>query len=175
MSDAGRTFATLLVSNDQHLRRYISLFLHRRDDVEEVLQQTAASLWEKFDQFDTSREFLPWATRFAYFEVLNFRRNKARDRVFFTEDVMEAIAEAQAEVSDELKRRRDTLQECLSKLNRDDLQLLQRRYSDETTIKALSEETGKTVKSLYRRLDRIREIVAACVDRKFLPVSDGSS
>jgi hypothetical protein len=43
--------------------------------------------------------------------------------------------------------------------------LLQRRYSDNATIKDLSDETGRTVKSLYRRLDRIRELVAACVDR----------
>ncbi len=165
MTDPGKTFASLLVAHDQHLRRYIGLFLNRRDDVEEVLQQTAASLWEKFEQFDQTREFLPWATRFAYFEVLNFRRDKARDRVFFTEDVMEAIAEAHAEVSEELRLRRERLQECLSKLNPDDLRLLQRRYSDETTIKSLSDETGKTVKALYRRLDRVRELVANCVDR----------
>jgi RNA polymerase sigma-70 factor (ECF subfamily) len=165
MSDPGKIFATLLVSNDQHLRRYIGLFLHRRDDVEEVLQQTAAALWEKFPEYDTNRDFLPWATRFAYFEILNFRRDKARERVFFTEDVMEFIAEAHAEVSEELRNRRERLQECLSNLGPEDLRLLQRRYSDNATIKDLSDETGRTVKSLYRRLDRIRELVAACVDR----------
>lgn len=166
MPDSGNIFARLLVTHDQHLRRYISLFLHRRDDVEEVLQQTAVALWEKFEDFDQGREFLPWATRFAYFEVLSFRRDKARARVFYTEDVMQAIAEAESELADDLKQRRDQLAECLSQLTDEDRSLLQRRYADDTTIKALSDETGRTVKSLYRRLDRVRQIVADCVDRK---------
>ena len=166
MPDSGAQFAKLLVANDQDLRRYIGLFLHRRDDVEEVLQQTAVALWEKFSEFDPEREFLPWATRFAYFEVLNFRKQKARSRVFYSEDVMELIAEAHEELSEELRIRREQLQDCLDQLNPEDLQLLSRRYTDGTTIKSLSQQTGRTVKSLYRRLDRVRQLVTTCVDRK---------
>lgn len=175
MPDFGNTFARLLVANDQQLRRYIHLFLHRHDDVEDVLQQTAVALWEKFEEFDQAREFLPWATRFAYFEVLSFRRDKARTRVFYSEDVMQAIEEAQVELTDELRQRREHLQECLSQLSEDDRILLQRRYADDTTIKAMSEETGRTVKSLYRRLDRVRQLVADCVDRKHQTLPQASS
>ncbi|MEZ6040542.1 MAG: sigma-70 family RNA polymerase sigma factor [Planctomycetaceae bacterium] len=166
MQDHGKTFARLLVAHDRSLRQYIALFLPRRADVEEVLQQTAAALWEKFDEFDTSREFLPWATRFAYFEVLNYRKERARSRVFYSEDVMQALADTQRELSVELQFRESILQECLSELGSEDHLLLQRRYSEEATIKSLSEETGRTVKSLYRRLDRIRELLATCIDRK---------
>lgn len=171
MSGNGEQFARLLVTHDRSLRRYISLFLRRQEDIEEVLQQTAASLWEKFGEFDTEREFLPWANRFAYFEVLNFRKEKARSRVFFSEDVMQAIAQSHEEISDELKLREAKLQECLSELTGHDLSLLRRRYSDDATIKSLSAETGKTVKSLYRRLDRIRELVSDCIDRKLRSAS----
>lgn len=166
MAKNGENFARLLVTHDRSLRRYISLFLRRQDDVEEVLQQTAASLWEKFDEFDTDRDFMPWATRFAYFEVLNFRKEKARSRVFFSEDVMEALVQSHEELNEELKFRETKLKECLAELSRNDLLLVQRRYSDDATIKSLSAETGKTVKSLYRRLDRIRELISDCVDRK---------
>ncbi len=172
MPDFGAQFAKLLVANDQELRRYIGLFLHRRDDVEEVLQQTAVALWEKFVEFDPEREFLPWATRFAYFEVLNFRKQKARSRVFYSEDVMELIAEAHEEISEELRIRREHLQDCLDQLNPEDLQLLNHRYRDGTTIKSLSEQTGRTVKSLYRRLDRVRQLVTACIDRKAQPLCE---
>ena len=75
MADPDKEFARLLTNHDRELRRYISLFVSRRDDVEEVLQQTAIMLWEKFAEYDPQREFLPWAIRFAYYEILNFRKH----------------------------------------------------------------------------------------------------
>ncbi len=143
--------------------------LPRRDDVEEVLQQTAVALWEKFDEFDPQQEFLPWATRFAYFQVLNFRKELARTRLVYSEEVMKSLAETRAELSEELEERRAALRHCLAKLKTEDRSLLERRYAESLTVKSLAEESGRTVKSLYRRLDRIRELIATCIERDTTP------
>lgn len=168
MNEPGNEFAKLLVSHDRELRRYIAMFIPRRDCVEEILQQTAVMLWEKFGEFDREREFLPWATRFAYFEVLNFRKNQARNRLVFSDDVLAALEQTHNELESELQQRQVALRGCLEKLTASDRTLLARRYDDSSTIKSLAEETGRTVKTLYRRLDRIRESVAACVERKLV-------
>lgn len=34
-------------------------------DAEDIVQQTALALWEKFDAYDSSQAFTPWACRFA--------------------------------------------------------------------------------------------------------------
>ena len=34
-------------------------------DAEDIVQQTALTLWEKFDAYDSSQAFTPWACRFA--------------------------------------------------------------------------------------------------------------
>jgi RNA polymerase sigma-70 factor, ECF subfamily len=159
-------FARLLVSNDRELRRYIAMLVPRRDCVEEILQQTAAVLWEKFAEYDRKREFLPWAIRFAYFEVLNFRKNLARSRFVYSDEVLNALAQTREEISTELQHRRLALQHCLGKLPTEDRSLPERRYSDSSTVKALADETGRTVKALYRRLDRIRESIVACVNQR---------
>src|SRR5262245_35613496 len=140
--------------------------LPRRDDAEEVLQRTATVLWEKFGEYDRERDFLPWALRVAYFEVLNFRKQNARDRLVFSEEVLEALAETRYAQSSSLEAQRRALQMCLSQLSADDQALLRRRYGDSETVAALADERGKTAKALYRRLDRLREMIARCARRR---------
>ncbi|APZ93142.1 sigma-70 family RNA polymerase sigma factor [Fuerstiella marisgermanici] len=168
MTDPGNEFARLLVRHDRELRRYIATFVPRRDCVEEILQQTAATLWEKFSDFDRNREFVPWAIRFAYFEVLNFRKHQARSRFIFSDEVLSAIEQTHDELASELQHRQMALQGCLEQLPNKDRMLITRRYSDSSTIKSLAVETGRTVKTLYRRLDRIRDSIATCVERKMV-------
>lgn len=166
MTAAGSEFARLLVRHDRELLRYIMTFIPRRDDAEEVLQRAATVLWEKFSEYDREREFLPWALRVTYFEILNFRKQIARDRLVLREDVVQALAETRESQLPVLEQQRRALQQCLEELNCDDAALLRRRYCDSETIATLAEERGRTAKSLYRRLDRIRELIAQCVERR---------
>lgn len=162
----GSDFAQLLVRHDRALLRYIMTFIPRRDDAEEVLQRAATVLWEKFNDYDRTREFLPWALSVAYFEVLNFRKELARSRLVFREEVLHALAESREEQEPVLVAQRKALGECLGQLDAEGRALLRRRYSDSATVASLAEETGRTAKSLYRRLDRLRELIAQCVERR---------
>lgn len=158
-------FVELIMKNERALTRYIRSLLPRIDDAEEVWQATAIELWEKFDQYDSSRDFLPWAQRFAYFEVLKFRRDAARDRMVFSEEALQAIADTHSAAQSKLEARSRALQNCLKKLSADEVQLLRSRYEAETTIGAIADKLQTTAKALYRRLDRIRERLAQCVQR----------
>lgn len=162
----GGDFAALIVRHDRTLLRYIMSLIPRRDDAEEVLQATAVVLWERSVEYDPARPFLPWALRFAYFEVLNFRKRLARDRLVFREDVLESIAETRQSMETELDQRREALRKCLEGLAPRDRDLLQRRYCDSATVAALADEVGKTAKAMYRRLDRIREILMDCIQQR---------
>jgi RNA polymerase sigma-70 factor (ECF subfamily) len=166
MAAHGSEFAQLLVRHDRALLRYIMTFIPRRDDAEEVLQRAATVLWEKFDEYDRERDFLPWALSVAYFEVLNFRKELARSRLVFREDVLHAVAETREAVEPQLEAQRTALGECLGKLDTEGLALLRRRYSDSATVASLASETGRTAKALYRRLDRLRELISQCVERR---------
>lgn len=164
--EPGVEFAQLLVRTDRILLRYILTFIPRRDDAEEVLQRAATVLWEKFAEYDRGREFLPWALRIAYFEILNFRKEIARSRLVFREDVLQSLAMTRESKESLLDVQRSALQECLGSLDQVGLDLLRRRYCDAETVAALADERGKTAKSLYRRLDRLRELIARCVEQR---------
>lgn len=162
----GGLFASLIVKNDRRLLRYILTLVPRHSDAEEILQRTATALWENFGQYDTTREFYPWASRFAYFEVLKFRRDYARERLFFREEVLEQLAETRSALDESLEERREALLLCLNHLVAEDMELLRRRYCSPETIALLAQELGLTAKALYRRLDRIRDRLVECVNRR---------
>ncbi|HWL09593.1 MAG TPA: sigma-70 family RNA polymerase sigma factor [Planctomicrobium sp.] len=159
-------FSQLLLRHDRSLLRYILTFVPRRDDAEEILQRTATSLWEKWSEYDSSREFFPWAVRFTYFEILNYRKELARERLIFDVDVLESLKSSQQPLETRLDQQREALQECLKQLDAVGVSLLRRRYCDAESITSLASESGKTVKSLYRKLDRIRELISRCVHQR---------
>ncbi|WP_144976351.1 sigma-70 family RNA polymerase sigma factor [Bremerella volcania] len=159
-------FVELIVKFERPLMRYIRSLVPRMDDAEEVWQATAIVLWEKFEEFDHEREFLPWAQKFAYFESLKQRRKVARDRMVFSESAMQAIADTHQASQDHLDRRSRALKVCMETLGTNDLALLRSRYDSEITIGKLASQMETTAKTLYRRLDRIRDKLAQCVRRR---------
>lgn len=159
-------FVELIVKFERPLMRYIRSLVPRLDDAEEVWQATAIVLWEKFDEFDHEREFLPWAQKFAYFESLKLRRKIARDRMVFSESAMQVIADTHQASQDHLDRRSRALKTCMENLEGNDVALLRSRYDSEITIGELASQLETTAKTLYRRLDRIRDKLAQCVRRR---------
>jgi len=158
-------FAELLVKYDRELARYIFSLVPNPVDTEDILQKTAIAIWEQFAEYDQTRDFLPWAKRFAYFEVLNYRKSRARDRLIFNEEAIAFLAEARVEHQTVLEQRRIALKKCLRKLGEADRELLEQRYGRGSSIADLAESRNRTVKSLYRRLDRVRELIADCIER----------
>jgi RNA polymerase sigma-70 factor (ECF subfamily) len=43
----------------------VSVLVPNLPDAEDIVQQTAVALWEKFDEYDPKLPFTPWACRFA--------------------------------------------------------------------------------------------------------------
>ena len=156
----------LLAQHDRQILRYIMMFLPRHGDAEEVLQRTAVILWEKSNEFDRTREFLPWALHRAYYEVLNFRKEIARSKLVFTEDLMHLLDRERLEQRGYLEEMKEALRQCLARISPEDLQIIHSRYSDANSIHELSEQIGKTAKSLYRRLDRVRNLLSQCVQNQ---------
>ncbi|QDT44642.1 RNA polymerase sigma factor [Gimesia alba] len=58
-------FLRVFLANEREIQRYVAALIPARADAQEIVQQTAILLWEKFDKYDRSRPFAPWACRFA--------------------------------------------------------------------------------------------------------------
>jgi RNA polymerase sigma-70 factor (ECF subfamily) len=159
-------FADLLRRHQSQLFAYIYSLVHNFDDADDLFQQTSLVLWDKFSQFDASRSFAAWACGVARYEVLNYLRSRARDRLYFGDELQLALIEAQEEMdAAEIAERRDALAGCLKKLRQKDQELLEACYGHSARIADVASALGRSTQSIHNSLRRVRRALFECVRR----------
>lgn len=159
-----RTFMRLFTRHEGALRSFVRTLLPTWDDVDEVMQDVSVAAWTKFDRFDPETDFPRWAATIARFEVLNYRRAKARDRLVFDEDLISLLADECEEEFARSERERRALDACLEKLPAPQRELVLRAYASGQKTKPIAEEIGVTPNSLYKTLSRLRLSLLRCVE-----------
>jgi RNA polymerase sigma-70 factor (ECF subfamily) len=156
-------FLRLFVENEEALRGFVRSLVPTLDDAREVMQETAAVLWRKFDQLELPQDFRRWAFGVARFEALAFRRDRARDRHVFSEDLISLLEAEATEAGEQSDREEQALQGCLKKLPKAQRELVEVAYAPGARIDELAREAGRTPMALYKSLHRIRMALAACI------------
>lgn len=156
----------LLTKAQSSLYAFICSLLGGSKHAHDVLQETNLVLWEKEAEFDRSREFLPWAFKFAHLQVLAFRKKRQRDRLTFSDDLIESLAFELTSQSQSTDSRLDVLSDCIEKLAEPHRDLLRHFYGQNSTLVEISQVLGKQVGAVTMTLHRIRRALADCIDRK---------
>ena len=164
--DLQSEFAELLREAHRELFGFIFAMLQNRADAEDVYQQTAVVLWRKFSTFEPGTNFVAWAIRVAQFEIKDYVKSRRRRKVFFNDELLEAIAvRYQAESNDVRERRLEALAKCVDKLSERDRRLLSRCYAVERDFRKIARAEGKTIGAIYQAICRIRKALYQCVQR----------
>ncbi len=170
--EMNREFLAHMLPSQHSIRNFIFSLHPQAGDLDDIMQNTAVSLWEKFATFDQSREFLPWAMRMAYFEVLRFRKKCSRERLVFCEELLEVMA-GETAGPDLAEPVRQALEGCLSRLDPRLRMLVEARYAQGTSITALARSTKQSVHRLYRQLEKVRAQLVTCVKREMADEDHG--
>jgi RNA polymerase sigma-70 factor (ECF subfamily) len=98
-------FGVLVQRYERRLMRVIGRFITRKEEIEDLTQETFLRVFERLDQFDASRRFGPWLFRIGVNLTLDYlRRRKRRVRwSLFSESPLEknpdpAVADPRAEI-----------------------------------------------------------------------------
>lgn len=156
----------LIAKHQKDIMHYAYSLTLNWSDAEDVIQETNVRLWEQRDDYDTSKEFLPWARTIAYYLVLAHRTKKRRERIQFSEDIMELIAQETESMGHELDGRHEALKVCLEQLSDSNKQMIDLCYFGGLKINAIAEKIMKTVEATYKMLARIRKKLHTCVETK---------
>ncbi len=165
--DSSELYLQLLSKHDPEIRAFVRALVPSAVDVADVMQNVSVVAWKKFAELDEPAEnFGRWCCVIARYEVLKFRRSKARDRLVLTDELVELISEeAEAE-----SRRRDAqigyLEECLSELPEKRRILVQEAYAPGSSVKEMAKHRSVEANSLYQMLWRIRQELARCIEGK---------
>lgn len=160
-----RDFGRLFAQYQPRIYGFIRSLVPNRSDAEDVLQDTASILWQKFGEFQPNSDFLAWAFRVARYEVLHFRQRQKRNVLQFSERFIDAVGGDLMAESSRLGDVERFLAECVERLSAADHALFAMRYQSDVTTKSLAEKLGRPASTLYDSVNRIRRALTDCVDR----------
>src|SRR5215212_10226985 len=112
---AQQRFLSLFLRSEREVFRYVAALVPNVADAEDIVQQTALSLWEKFDAYDSSQPFTPWACRFALNKTKQWIERRQRWQMLLEAGLAEDLAQRREELRPELETRLRHLEGCLSK------------------------------------------------------------
>jgi RNA polymerase sigma-70 factor (ECF subfamily) len=160
-------FLKLLGAHERNLFAYVYALTTYWQDAEEVMQRVRIRIWQQFDQYDVEKPFDAWARAIAYYLVLAYRKEKSRQREFFTERVLEAVSDQFEAHLDQAQDRREALLKCLDKLDGRRRDLVTMYYSSaRQSSEAMASKLSMTPNALRQSLFRIRKILLDCVARR---------
>ena len=133
---------------------------------EDVLQETAATVAEKFDEYDRSRPFVPWVLAIARHKVLDALRSSAKDRLVFDEDIVMQLCSTFGEMEPRVTDAQIALERCLPRIQGRSKKLIEMRYLRDQTASAIATATGMTSGAVAVALYRIRKALHECIEQQ---------
>ena len=168
-SQQDSAFVAQLTECQLPVRLYVRSLMPGDYAFNDVVQQANAKIWEKRTEFKPGTNFKAWAMAIARFEVLNYRKQQARDsRLHFSDELEATVASEIAELDDNLLDRHEALRECLKSLKPDGRELLMSRYQTRETLADFALRVGRSVGGVKVTLHRLRTSLAECIERRLL-------
>jgi RNA polymerase sigma-70 factor, ECF subfamily len=156
-------FAELLRRHHTQLFGYLYALVHDVNDAEDLYQETSMALWGKFDEYREGTNFFGWAIATARYKMLHFLRARRRQSQFsaeLRETLKNDFDDLDAGV---LKARLEALQDCKERLSEDDRSLLDACYGRDLSFRETADQLGRSPRSVYDALMRIRRVLMECV------------
>jgi RNA polymerase sigma-70 factor (ECF subfamily) len=164
--DRQERFLKLLLRSEADVRAFIGSLVRDRHLREEVFQEAALTLWQKFDAYDPGRSFAAWARGVAARKVLQQRDKLGRAAVPFSDEAIEAVRAAYDRTETTASPKADALEECVAKLPERSRRLLALRYQQSLKLADVARAVSSTADAVHKALSRLRAALEECVRRR---------
>ena len=165
MSDSA-TVSQLVIKHRHEVLAYLYSALPDYHAVEDVFQEICLVAVRKSADFQDGTNFAAWVRTIARHKLREQLRKRAG--VLLDDDFFDGLEKAfdEARAALDPDPRKEALRTCLSELQRGARELVSLRYDEGLDPAAIAERMGKTRTAVNSLLQRIREILKQCVDRR---------
>ena len=172
-----QSFADLMADHQPRLSAYIRSLVADEHATKDILQETNVTLLKKSREFELGTNFTAWAFRIAYFEVLTWRRRRGRDRLSFSDELVEGLAETVDEAAASYEDRLEALRHCIHKLPDRQREVVERRYLNSESVQDIASDLGFKANAASQLLFRARTNLLQCMQQTAPsePLSDSLS
>ena len=166
---AQQRFLSLFLRSEREVFRYVAVLVPNVSDAQDIVQQTALALWEKFEAYDPAQPFTPWACRFALNKARQWIERHQRWKRLLEGGLAEELALRREQIRPEIEARLRHLERCLTQLPEDQRSLVEGYYYRRDDVVRLASRSGRTVTATYKTLQRVRQALQTCIERATQP------
>lgn len=172
-SERRRQLTLLWMQAQPVVAAYIGSTVRDHQHAEDLLQDTALTIAESFDQYDPQRPFLPWAIGVAKNKLLHYYRRHSSDKLIFDDQLIDMIASRYEQREADPRRYTAALKHCLERLAQHARTMIQMRYAQGMGYEQIAEALGRTTAGVANSLYRSRKALADCVKQQTLSEAGG--
>lgn len=160
-----RELAGYWVQSQSVISAFITANVFDSHHAEDIVQDVAQVVAEKFASFDRSQSFVGWALGIARNRIMKYYRTRARDRVVLSEGALARLGEALENIGPDNEDRRDALRHCLQQVAGRRREVLEMRYRDNAKVTDIAGKIGMSTSAVSVMLHRIRVALYECIER----------
>lgn len=167
MTNNPEAFTRLFIRHRGMVSSYVLSLVHDPTDAEDLLQDVAVNLMQKFDDFD-GRDFGAWARQVARWHVLNHWRAETRYRRALRSSTLDLLDGAFAEAEEKpgtWEAHKAALIRCLAGLSARLRGAFEMRYVNGLPLAQIASRLGKREGAVQMAMARTRDRLAECVRR----------
>lgn len=161
--EARERLARLWIEVEPAVRAFVFASISSFSDAEDVVQKVALTVARRFDEYDAERSFEAWALWLAKSRVIDHYRVSGREKLVFSEKLMDQFADSLTARQSEKSARAVALETCVEKLPDKSRQLLELRYEDGASAEVMAETVNSSAGSVRVMLHRVRNLLAECI------------
>jgi len=169
--DRGARFMRVYLEHQRRIYGLIRALVPSGADADDILQETSAVLWQKFDEFDPATNFAAWSLRIARYQVMAYYTTRRRQKARLSDETLDMVVERLSVPAPREDARTVALDGCLGDLPEDDRRLIELRYRGGASVEEVARQSGKTVVAAYKALHRAHDRLLQCMRGKLAPGS----
>ncbi len=164
--DDNEEFVELMTRYQGHLYGYALSLTADPEAANDLLQETNVVLWENWREFEPGTNFKAWSFRIAHFQFMALRQRRLRDRLYFGDGLVTAIAVEAKELDETYEQRVASLASCLKQLRPRWREIIRLRYSEGLSVQGMATKIGLNANAISQVLFRARRSLIECVKRE---------
>jgi RNA polymerase sigma-70 factor (ECF subfamily) len=167
----------LFLRHQRMVRAFIRSLVPSLADAEDLLQEVGVQVLNQGEDAMDPQIFPAWCRGVARNVVLHHWRSRYRSRETPREEYIDLVERIYAQTDGDVEswnERHVALMECVQKLDPADRDLLALRYAEDLTSDAIAERQSRSAAAVRKTLERLREGLRRCIERR-LEIAHGGS
>ena len=170
--DSHAAFMPLFLKHQGDLKAFIGSLVRDRHAQEDLFQEVALILWQKFPEYDASRSYGAWARGIAAKKILQRWEKLGRLPHPFNPRSLQAVLDAFERTESATSAQSEALAHCLEILPDKSRQLLVLRYEQSLTLGEIASQVNSTLDAVHKALSRLRVRLQDCVSRRLTALGE---